>query len=70
MKYIYSVISAGRIVSRFENVSDSTNRSYRHAVTQPISDRSSYSAVVTRPIFKSVGLQCQPDPTGSGSGLN
>ena len=63
-------MSAGRVGSRFENVSDSINRSYRHAVTQPISDRSSYSAVVTRSIFNSVGLQRQFNPTSSESGLN
>ena len=49
-------MSVGRVGSRFGDVSDSTGRSYRRAVT--------------RPIFRSVHLQCQPDPTGSGSDLN
>ena len=54
--HVLSVTSAGRVGSRFGDVSDSTGRSYRCAVT--------------RPIFRSVRLQCQPDPTGSGSDLN
>ena len=51
-------MSAGRVGSRFWDVSDSTGRSCRHIVTRPISDRSDYSGVVTRPIFVSVSLQC------------
>ena len=63
-------MSAGRVGSRFGNVSDSTGRSFRSTVTRPISDQSGYSALVTWPIFRSVGLQCRPNPTGSGSDLN
>ena len=51
-----SVMSASRVRSQFGDVSDSTGRSYRRAVT--------------RPIFRLVRLQCQPDPTGSGSDLH
>ena len=51
-------MSAGRVGSRFWDVSDSTGRSCRYIVTRPILDRSDYSGVVTRPIFVSVGLQC------------
>jgi len=49
-----SVMSAGQIGSRFKDISDSTSRLYWHAVTQPI--------------FRSIELQCQPDPTDLGSG--
>ena len=52
------VMSAGGVRSRFWDVFDSIGRWCRHIVTRPISDRSSYSGVVTRPIFGSVGLQC------------
>jgi len=65
-----TVMSADRVRSRFWDVFDSTGRSCRSAVTQPISDQSGYSALVTRPIFGSVGLQCRPDPTGLRSDLN
>jgi len=63
-------MSVGQAGSRFWDVSDSTSRSCRHVVTRLISDGSSYSEVVTRPIFRSVGLRHRPDLTGSGSGLN
>jgi len=63
-------MSASRVGSRFGDGSDSTGRSCRSAVTRPISDRSSYSEVVTRPIFRSIGLQRPFDPTDWGSGLN
>ena len=62
-------MSAGRVGSRFWDVSDLTGRLCRYVVTRPISDRSGYSGVVTRPVFKSVGLPLQSDLTGSGSGL-
>ena len=63
-------MSAGRVGSQFGDGSDSTSRSCRSAVTRPISDRSSYSEVVTQPIFRSIRLQCPSDPTDWGSGLN
>ena len=63
-------MSAGRVRSRFGDVSDSTGRSYRSTATRPISDRSGYSALVSRLIFRSVRFQVQPDPTGSGLSLN
>jgi len=63
-------MSAGRVGSQFGDGSDSTGRSCQSAVTRPISDRSSYSEVVTRPIFRSIGLQRPSDSTNWGSGLN
>ena len=63
-------MSAGRVRSQFEDISHSTGRSCQSAVTQPTSDRSDYGALVARPIFRSVGLQRRPNPTGSGSDLN
>jgi len=65
-----AVMSAGRVGSRFWDVSDSTGRLCRRIVTRPILDRSGYSGVVTRPVFRSVGLSPQPDPTSSRSDLN
>ena len=50
------VMSTGRVGSRFWDVSDSTGRSCQHIITRPISDRSGYSGVITRPIFRSVGF--------------
>ena len=67
---LLTVMSAGQVGSRFRDGSDSTGRSCRSAVTRLISDRSSYSEVVTRPIFRSIGLQCPSDLTDWGSGLN
>ena len=64
------IMSAGQVRSRFGDVSDSTSRSYQSTAIQLISDRSGYSALVSQPIFRSVGFQVQPDLTGSGSGLN
>ena len=62
-------MSAGRVRSWFWDISDSTDRSRRRVVTPLISDQLGYSMFVTQPIFRSVGLQPQPDPTGSGLGL-
>ena len=70
VRWDQAVMSAGRVGSRFEDGSDSTGRSCRSTVTRPISDRSSYSEVVTQPIFRSIGLQRPSDPTDWGSGLN
>ena len=64
------VMSTGRVGSQFWDVSDSIDRSCWRFVTRPISDRSGYSEIVTRPIFRLVGLRPQPDPTGLRSGLN
>ena len=47
-------MSADRVGFQFSDASDSTSRSYWHAITQPI--------------FRSIELQCQPDPTDFGSG--
>jgi len=49
-------MSAGWVGSQFGDLSDSTSISYWRTVTQPI--------------FRSIGLQHQPDPTRSGSGLS
>ena len=66
----WTVMSAGRVGSRFWDVSNSTGRWYRRVVTRPISDRSGYSVLVSRLIFTSVGSQHRPDLTGLGSSLN
>jgi len=63
-------MSAGWVGSRFGDGFDSTGRPCQSTVTWPISDRSSYSEVVTWPIFSSIGLQHRSDPTHWGSGLN
>ena len=63
-------MSTDRVGSRFGDVSDSTNISCRSVVIQSISDRLGYSALVTRPIFRSVRSQRRPDATGLGSDLN
>jgi len=63
-------MSAGRVRSWFWDVSDSTGRSCWRVVTRPISDRSGYNGVVTRPVFRSIRLLPSSDPTGLGSGLN
>ena len=63
-------MSTGQVGSRFGDVSNSTDRSCRSAVTRLISDQFGYSALVTRPIFRSVGLQRRSDPITLKSDLN
>ena len=62
----HSVISAGRVRSRFGELSDSTGPSYRLVTTQSISLSVGSPRFVIQPIFRPVGFEGQSDPTGSG----